>query len=380
VLAALEDLAAAIQRSDDGLDGCDDEVLAVAMERLAELRITLDALWLRAVGIAGQRSLHRHHGARDTAAWVAGLAGERPGAARRDVELAAQLAATPLVAEAMTAGAVSKAKAAELVRAGALPEAAQVALVELAATAPVAQVAAAVEQARLQHGVAAAPVTPTLTITRKSDHATVEATVDLVDAELLDVALSTAVEALDLPSDLPYPQRRAKALAAIARFYLEHQTDVPSGRLGRPHIVVLVPLETLEARTGGSALLASGAVITGDQARRLAEDANISRVITSGRSEPLDVGRSTRSVPPAIAKAVIVRDRHCKYRGCTAPPWACDIHHRVPWAVGGLTALHLLGLLCWHHHDHVHRHGPDRLTTTPDGQWILDFELERMAA
>ena len=81
-----------------------------------------------------------------------------------------------------------------------------------------------------------------------------------------------------------------------------------------------------------------------------------------------------------VAKAVIVRDRHCKYRGCTAPPWACDIHHRVPWARGGLTALHLLGLLCWHHHDHVHRHGPHRLTTTPDGRWILDFELERMAA
>ena len=165
---------------------------------------------------------------RDTAAWVAGLAGDRSGAARRDVELAAQLAVTPLVADAMAAGAVSKAKAAELVRAGALPEAAQVALVELAATAPVVEVAAAVEQARLAHGVSGAPVTPTLTITRKPDCATVEATVDLVDAELLDVALSTAVEALDLPSDMPYPQRRAKALASIARFYLEHQTNAPA--------------------------------------------------------------------------------------------------------------------------------------------------------
>ena len=37
-----------------------------------------------------------------------------------------------------------------------------------------------------------------------------------------------------LPADLPYSQRRAKALAAIARFYVEHQTAVPSGRLGDP--------------------------------------------------------------------------------------------------------------------------------------------------
>jgi hypothetical protein len=137
---------------------------------------------------------------------------------------------------------------------------------------------------------------------------------------------------------------------------------------------VLVDVEVLEARTGGSATLASGAVITGDQARRLAEDVNIGRVITRGRSEPLDVGRTTRSVSPAIAKAVIVRDRHCRYRGCTAPPWACDVHHRQPWARGGPAAVHNTGLLCWFHHDHVHHHGPEHLVETPDGRWSLDVE------
>ena len=180
--------------------------------------------------------------------------------------------------------------------------------------------------------------------------------------------------------EMPYGERRAHALVGLARYYLQHQADVPTGRLGRPHIVVLVDLETLEARAGGSALLASGAVISGDQARRLAEDANVTRVITRGRSEPLDVGRSTRSIPPAIAKAVIVRDRHCRYRGCAAPPWACDVHHRRPWARGGPTAVHNLGLLCWHHHEHVHRRGADHLVTAPDGRWMLDLEAEAVAA
>jgi len=187
-------------------------------------------------------------------------------------------------------------------------------------------------------------------------------------------------DAAGLPAEMPYSERRAHALVGLARYFLEHQADVPAGRLGRPHIVVLVDLETLEGRTGGSATMTSGAVITGDQARRLAEDANVSRVITKGASEPLDVGRATRSIPPAIAKAVIARDRHCRYVGCAAPPWACDVHHREPWARGGPTAVHNLGLLCWHHHEHVHRRGADHLVTTPTGRWTLDLEAEEVAA
>jgi hypothetical protein len=156
----------------------------------------------------------------------------------------------------------------------------------------------------------------------------------------------------------------------LARYFLDHQ-DAVTGRVGRPHVVVLVDLEVLEARVGGSATLTSGTIICGDAARRLAEDANIARVVTKGRSEPLDVGRTTRSVPPAIAKAVIARDRHCRFDDCTAPPWACDVHHRQPWASGGPTSVDNTGLLCWFHHELVHRAGTDRLTTTSSGRWTL---------
>jgi len=100
-------------------------------------------------------------------------------------------------------------------------------------------------------------------------------------------------------------------------------------------------------------------------------DANITRVVTRGRSELLDLGFTTRSVPPALAKAVIFRDRHCRFEHCSAPPWACDVHHRRPWAHGGPTSLDNLGLLCWFHHQHVHRHGAERLNTDGDGRWYL---------
>jgi Domain of unknown function (DUF222) len=370
-MAAAEDLFDALAQLEAELSSADEEALAVGMVQLARFRTTCDALWLTLVAEVERRGTHRRQGARDVASWVASVAGERRGSARREVELAAHLSAAPLVAEAMAAGQISTAKAAELVRAAGLPEKVQSALLEDAASAPVEQVAASVERARLAHGTPATPPVRELTISRSADHAKVEGRLDLVDAEIVDVALSTMVEALDLPNEMPYAQPRARALVGLASHYLERQDQV-TGRLGRPHVLVLVDLEVLEARSGGSAALASGAVISGDQARRLAEDANISRVVTKGRSEPLDVGRSTRSVPPAIAKAVITRDRHCRYRGCAAPPWACDIHHRETWARGGPTALHNVGLLCWYHHEHVHRRGPQHLRETPDGRWTLE--------
>jgi hypothetical protein len=379
-MSAADDLTDALGRLEIELSCADDQALTDGLAALARFRIRSDAVWLKAVAEVDRRGLHRRHGSLDAASWLAGLAGDRRGAARRDVELAKQLEDAPAVADAVAAGAVSRAKAAELLRGKDLPDDVQELLISGAAAQAVEEVANAVERARLAHGEHSAPPPRELTITRRADHARIEGTVDLVDAEILDVALSTMADASGLPVEMPYSERRAHALVGLARFYVEHQRAVPSGRLGRPHIVVLVDLETLEARAGGSALLASGAVIEGDQARRLAEDATISRVITSGRSEPLDVGRSTRSVPPALAKAVIVRDRHCRYRGCAAPPWACDVHHREPWARGGPTAVHNLGLLCWHHHEHVHRRGADHLVTTPDGRWMLDLEADAVAA
>ena len=90
-------------------------------------------------------------------------------------------------------------------------------------------------------------------------------------------------------------------------------------------------------------------------ARRLACDASIRRVVMAGRSEPLDVGRRTHVVPPAMRRAVIVRDRHCRFPGCDRPHAWCDAHHVVHWADGGPTAVPNLLLLCRRHHRLIHR-------------------------
>jgi hypothetical protein len=95
--------------------------------------------------------------------------------------------------------------------------------------------------------------------------------------------------------------------------------------------------------------------------RRLACDASVMRVVLAGRSELLDVGRRTPLIPPAMRRAVIVRDRRCRFPGCDRPHAWCDAHHVVHWADGGPTAVQNLMLLCRRHHRKVHERGGFRL-------------------
>jgi hypothetical protein len=95
------------------------------------------------------------------------------------------------------------------------------------------------------------------------------------------------------------------------------------------------------------------------------------RVVLNGRSEPLDVGRRTAVVPPAMRRAVIVRDRHCRFPGCDRPHTWCDAHHVLHWADGGATAVDNLLLLCRRHHRKVHEHGGFRLTFQ-DGRAVFN--------
>jgi Domain of unknown function (DUF222) len=167
----------------------------------------------------------------------------------------------------------------------------------------------------------------------------------------------TAIDAYSkaLPDDSRTPtQRRADALVELARQVL-NAGDAPSSGGERPHLNVHVPLETLEKRAGAQAAeLDWRGAISGETARRLACDAGVSRIITDGAGEPLDVGRRTRSIPAPLRRAVIARDRHCVAPGCDRPPGWCDVHHRQHWIDGGPTAMWNLELRCHVHHRDEH--------------------------
>jgi hypothetical protein len=88
--------------------------------------------------------------------------------------------------------------------------------------------------------------------------------------------------------------------------------------------------------------------------RRLACDAEVIPVVLGGTSEVLDVGRLRRLVTAVMWVALVVRDRHCTFPGCTRPPIMCHAHHIIHWLDGGKTCLDNLALLCGHHHRVIH--------------------------
>ena len=91
--------------------------------------------------------------------------------------------------------------------------------------------------------------------------------------------------------------------------------------------------------------------------RRLACDAGILPAVLGTDSEVLDVGRTQRLVTAAIWKALVLRDRHCRFPGCRRLPIACDAHHLIHWADGGDTSMDNLVLLCRAHHTVIHQTG-----------------------
>ncbi|MBA3739097.1 MAG: DUF222 domain-containing protein [Actinobacteria bacterium] len=162
-------------------------------------------------------------------------------------------------------------------------------------------------------------------------------------------------------------QRRADALGEVCRQWLDG-AGRPTVAGERPHVAVTVGAEALGASPSE---LDHVGPVSPETARRVACDASVMRVIMAGRSEPLDVGRRTPVVPPAMRRAVIVRDRHCRFPGCDRPHTWCDAHHVVHWADGGDTAVPNLLLLCRRHHRMVHDRGGGFRLDLRDGRPVF---------
>jgi hypothetical protein len=84
----------------------------------------------------------------------------------------------------------------------------------------------------------------------------------------------------------------------------------------------------------------------------------VSRVLLDAESVPVEVGRATRVISPALRRALELRDEHCAHPECQTPARWCDAHHIVHWADGGRTDLDNLLLLCRRHHRDAHQHQP----------------------
>jgi HNH endonuclease len=90
----------------------------------------------------------------------------------------------------------------------------------------------------------------------------------------------------------------------------------------------------------------------------------------------VEVAARTRTIPPALRRALHHRDRGCRFPGCVVR--FGQGHHIRHWAEGGPTTLSNLALLCRRHHRAVHEEGY-QLERLPNGElefrrpngWIL---------
>ena len=340
--------------------------LGDAIQDLVRARNRLDAQLARRIGHFDRRHAHVDDGAVSTGSWLRWKTGMSDGAARRSVRLARDITSMPATSDAFESGDLDTTRVAMLVDARSVDanafSATESALVDAATTQShrgLRKVIAYWRQAvdgpreldreeRLHHR-------RRLHLSRTLDGMfRLDAELDPESGEIVRTAIASLAEPWGKDGDdaRTPAQRRADALTDISRNALDHAAlPVRGGR--RPHVDVVVSLEALEGRFGGRAELGD-TDLTPEAARRLLCDASVSRIVTMGDSRILDVGRSTRTVPAAIRRAVVVRDQQCRAKGCDRPPRWCDVHHLDHWADGGETKVDRLVLLCRFHHRLIH--------------------------
>lgn len=117
-----------------------------------------------------------------------------------------------------------------------------------------------------------------------------------------------------------------------------------------------VTAETLTADESGRCELDDGHALAPNTVRRIACDGSLLRITEDDAGNPLDIGRKTRAVSPALRRALNLRDGGCRFPGCQQQRFV-DAHHIRHWADGGDTSIDNLVLLCRRHHRLVHEGG-----------------------
>lgn len=392
----------------DALQGATDEPLSgsASLEELRVLRQQLDrleAVWLDRVAKVHRSGAANADGYVTTAAFLKHICHFSPGAARDRVDTAIRVQEKPAVAAVFAEGAISYQHAKVITDAlEPLPPEIQAdaepVLLEAARQYDPMRLAQIAR--RLRHIVDPDGQASIDERHRESRWLDISTTFEglgvlrgVLDAESAEV-LRTAIDALSkragtLDERTP-AQRRADALVDLASRALDSATLPESGG-ERPHLTVVVDLATLRRESTVPGEFLSLVPIGREAVRRIACDAIVTRATTAdhhdgaaapqiptwlldalppqlrGPTQPLDVGRASRTATPAIRKALAVRDKGCVMPGCGRPPSRCEAHHIVHWIDGGVTALHNMVLLCAFHHHFVHDHGW-RITLRTNGE------------
>jgi len=354
---------------------------------IAELSAHLDAATARLLDLIREFDARGgwNTGFRSCAAWLSWRVGLDLGAARERVRVARALGTLPLLAEALGRGELSYAKVRALTRVATPETEARLLAVGRAGTAAhVERIVrgwrcvdrrAEAREASQRHRSRALHV-----YQDEDGMVVVRGRLEPEVGALLMQALAAARESLYQrsrartraaagPGDVsaetpPVAQQQADALALLAETALHHGLD-PGTPGERYQVVVHVDAPVLaDPDQPGQSVLEDGTRVSAETSRRLACDA--SRVVMRHDAEGRlrEIGARTRTIPPALRRALHHRDQGCRFPGCGLR--FTQGHHLRHWAQGGPTTLSNLALLCRRHHRSVHEEGY-QVARLPDG-------------
>jgi hypothetical protein len=355
----------------------DSSELARLGDEIAELSAHLEAATARLLDRIREFDLHAgwNNGFRSCAAWLSWRVGLDLGAARERVRVARALGTLPRLAGALARAEISYAKVRAVTRV-ATPETEE-RLLALARAGTAEHVERIVrgwrrvdrrgelQDAKRQHATRALHVFQdddgTVTVRGRL---TPEAGALLLRA--LEAARETLYERARIaaaPADVQnvsaetpsFPQQQADALVLLAETALHHGID-PGTPGERYQVVVHVDATVLaDAEHPGQSVLEDGVRVSAETSQRLACDA--ARVMMSHDAEGrlVEISTRTRTIPPALRRALQHRDGGCRFPGCGVR--VGEGHHIRHWAQGGPTTLSNLAILCRRHHRAVHEEG-----------------------
>ena len=367
-------------------------------DEIAELSAHLEAATARLLDLIREFDARAgwNNGFRSCAAWLSWRVGYAPGAAREHVRVARALATLPLLSQALARGELSYAKVRELTRVATRETEARLLAVGRAGTAEhVERIVrgwrrmdrkAEAQEAARHH------TTRALHVYQDEDGAVrIRGRLAPEVGAVLLKALEAARESLyqrrhEATPDADPPtmeQQQADALALLAETALHHGID-PGAPGERYQVVVHVDAAVLaDADQAGQSALEGGMRVPAGTSQRLACDATRVVMRHDAEGRVIEVGARTRTIPPALRRALQHRDQGCRFPGCGVR--FVQGHHIRHWARGGPTTLSNLASLCRRHHRAVHEEGyqldrepgGELRFSRPDGQLLPEVPQPR---
>ena len=307
-------------------------------EEIASLSAHLDAAAHRLLecirGFDEARGWH-DQGAMSCAHWLSWRLGWDPATAREKVRVAHALGALPSIDEALRCARLSYAKVRALTRA-ATPDN-ETKLLQMALVATAAQLEQLCRGYRVVLDREMEPKAEERLVRRRllpGGMVKLEMVLQPDEADLVLRAIERAREVSAKEAGAPRSGPQAGAPQTGTPQAGTPQANTPQAVPPGPEVeAVRVSAETL---------------------RRVACDCGLVAVGHDG--EALNIGRRARGIPPAIRRALMLRDRGCAFPGCTHTAFL-HAHHVEHWLHGGETRLENLVMLCTFHHHLVHEGG-----------------------